>query len=144
MESCHQCHGIPYHVPPSHIHIISHMFIPFIYCHMVHDITIFWMKPNLPGADEIWWDSVVPALQPNFWMLMQQPIFQHSAHGLKDPGRDKVRKSRRFSWVTTALTAKKKTQVCSSTVYKMQDTLYASISFCSKAGIHAWYQGWWP
>lgn len=38
----------------------------------------------------------------------------------------------------------KKTQVCSSTVYKMQDTLYASISFCSKAGIHAWYQGWWP
>ena len=55
MESCHQCHGIPYHVLPSHIHIISHMFIPFIYSHMVHDITIFWMKPNLPGAD---WDMM--------------------------------------------------------------------------------------
>lgn len=46
----------------------------------------------------------------------------------------RVRKSRRFSWVTTALTAKKKPQVCSSTVYKMQDTLYAaSISFWLKS-----------
>ncbi len=43
---------------------------------------------------------------------------------------DKVRKSRRFSWVAPALTAKK-TQVCRSTVYKNAARWSASISFCS-------------
>lgn len=132
MESCHQCHGIPYHV-----HTISYScHISYHTFYIVSHVTWYTILPS-SGADEIWWDSVVPALQPNFRMLMQQPIFQHSAHGLKNPGRDdkgeKVTKIHLSHYCFDCNKKNSRLQFYSSTVYKMQDTLYTSISFWLKS-----------
>lgn len=146
MESCHQCHGIPYHV-----HTISYSYhISYQTFYIVSHGTRYYHLLNENQSTRSWWDMMRFCCSGLATELLDVGATAHLPALCAWPQKSWQRwqgwESHEDSAESLLLWLPKKNLKSAVLQFTKCKILYMPplLVFGSKAGTHAWYQGWWP